>query len=83
MEHTRGEPWFDDGNVILLAERVAFKVHRGVMSRASEVMQDMFALPQSEETIPDSEKIDGCQVVTIYDNPALVSLLIHALYDGP
>ena len=45
----RGEPWFDDGNIILLPEsesKVGFKVHRGVLSRHSEVFRSMFDIPQ-------------------------------------
>jgi hypothetical protein len=83
IQHTRGEPWFDDGNVVLLAERVAFRVHRGVVARASEVMQHMFALPQAEDADPGAATIDGCAVVPMYDDPALLALLIKALYDGP
>jgi hypothetical protein len=82
-QYTRGEPWFDDGNVVLLAERIAFRVHRGVMARASEVMQTMFALPQPEPGGSDTEFIDGCSVVPMYDDPTLLSVLVKALYDGP
>ena len=45
----RGDPWFEDGNIILVPEsesQVAFKVHRGVLSRHSEVFQSMFDIPQ-------------------------------------
>lgn len=50
---TRGDPWFQDGNIVLMPEsgsksesQVAFKVHRGVLSRHSEVFQTMFEVPQ-------------------------------------
>ncbi|MCO6062725.1 hypothetical protein NG726_39510, partial [Pseudomonas sp. MOB-449] len=66
------------------AEDTTFKVHRGVVARASEVMEAMFALPQSDITLGDSDMVEGCPVVTMYDDgPLLVSLLLHALYDGP
>lgn len=77
----RGDPWFDDGNIILLAEdsSVAFKVHRDFLSRHSEVFKSMFELPQPAA---DGESLDSCQVVRMYDKPVELSNLIKALYDG-
>ncbi|KAI1793386.1 hypothetical protein LXA43DRAFT_1002298 [Ganoderma leucocontextum] len=83
----RGEPWFEDGNIILLTEdidsdtTVAFKVHRGVLSRHSEVFQSMFDIPSPAATAV--EVADGCQVVRMHDRPTELSALIRALYDGP
>ena len=78
----RGEPWFDDGNIVLLADasNVAFKVHRGMLARHSEIFQSMFELPPPSQA--DVEKVDGCQLVRMYDLPSELSSLIKALYDG-
>ncbi|KAI0365722.1 hypothetical protein BV20DRAFT_1124777 [Pilatotrama ljubarskyi] len=84
----RGEPWFDDGNIILLAEEhdtasndaAAFKVHRGVLARHSEVFQSMFEL--STPTLGDVEVADRCPIVYMHDRPTELSALIRALYDG-
>ena len=78
----RGEPWFDDGNIVLLADAsgVAFKVHRGMLARHSEIFQSMFELPPPSQA--DVEKCDGCQLVRMYDLPDELSNLIKALYDG-
>lgn len=86
-EEQRGEPWFNDGNIVVFTDgadpdtTVAFKVHRGVLARHSEIFQSMFELPppMAEEV----EMIDGCQVVRMHDRPAELSALIRALYDGP
>lgn len=80
-KHKRGDPWFDDGNIILLPEdsSIAFKVHRDFLSRHSEVFQSMFELPQPTS---DTEILDDCQVVRMYDLPLELSNLIKALYDG-
>ncbi|KZT73755.1 hypothetical protein DAEQUDRAFT_683238 [Daedalea quercina L-15889] len=80
--YVRGEPWFDDGNIILLAHapNVAFKVHRGMLARHSEIFQSMFELPPPTQA--EVEKIDGCQLVRMYDSPDELSSLIKALYDG-
>ena len=79
--YKRGDPWFDDGNIVLLADgsNVAFKIHRDFLSRHSEVFQSMFQLPQPSS---DVETMDDCQVVRMYDLPAELSNLIKALYDG-
>ena len=74
----RGEPWFEDGNIILLTEdadadtTVAFKVHRGVLARHSEVFQSMFELPSPTAT--DVEVADDCQVVRMHDPPTELSV---------
>ncbi|KAH8104528.1 hypothetical protein BXZ70DRAFT_593041 [Cristinia sonorae] len=79
--HKRGDPWFDDGNIVLLPEdsSIAFKVHRDFLSRHSEVFKSMFELPQPTS---DVEILNDCQVVRMYDLPLELSNLIKALYDG-
>ncbi|KAH7870907.1 uncharacterized protein C8R40DRAFT_1210747 [Lentinula edodes] len=94
---TQGDPWFQDGNIILvsrdesgsseLPERppVGFRVHRGVLSRHSEVLRDMFELPQPDtmyDNDNDASRYEGCQVITMYDIPIELSNLVKALYDG-
>ncbi|KAJ2987782.1 hypothetical protein NUW54_g9324 [Trametes sanguinea] len=82
----RGEPWFDDGNIVLFAEdtasdvSVAFKVHRGVLARHSEVFQSMFELATPGSS--DIKLAQGCPVVRMHDRPTELSALIRALYDG-
>ncbi|KAF5382549.1 hypothetical protein D9615_002840 [Tricholomella constricta] len=79
----RGEHWFEDGNIILVTDETptAFRVHRGVLGRHSEVFQDMFSFPQPELS-SDTEMCEGCQVVRLYDLSTDLSNLIKALYDG-
>ncbi|KAI0702262.1 hypothetical protein BC835DRAFT_1404355 [Cytidiella melzeri] len=81
----RGDPWFEDGNIILLADpedsaAVAFKVHRGVLARHSEVFQSMF---EGAQPPPHEENFEQCPVVRMHDVPVELSNLIKALYDGP
>lgn len=79
----RGDPWFDDGNIILLTSfedsPVAFKIHRGVLARHSEVFRAMFEVA---EPPPDSENLEKCPVVYMHDVPVELSSVIKALYDG-
>ncbi|KAJ2974348.1 hypothetical protein NUW54_g11906 [Trametes sanguinea] len=37
--------WFEDGNIVLVAQDVAFRVYKGPLMRHSTVFQDMFAFP--------------------------------------
>ncbi len=69
--------WFPDGNIILLVEDIAFKVHRGQLVRHSDVFRDMFSLPP-----PASETIDGIPWVQLHDDPSDMLHLLRALYDG-
>jgi len=79
----RGDPWFDDGNIVLLSEdsSVAFNVHRDVLARSSEIFQSMFEMAQMRPPA-DVELFEGCPVVRMYDSPLAFSNLIKALYDG-
>ena len=79
--------WFEDGNIVLVTgaldteeASIAFKVHRGVLARHSEVFRSMFEVPQS---LTGDEILDGCPAITMPDLPSELSVLIKALYDGP
>ncbi|KAF8158265.1 hypothetical protein B0H34DRAFT_859078 [Crassisporium funariophilum] len=79
----RGEPWFDDGNIMLITaeQPTAYRLHRGVLARHSEIFSDMLEIPQPLTS--ETEFFDGCQVVCMYDMPSELSNLVKALYDGP
>ena len=42
------EIWYEDGNVLLIAQEVEFRVHRSVLSRCSDVFKDMFEVGRPE-----------------------------------
>jgi hypothetical protein len=65
--------WFSDGNVILTAGSVAFKVHRGQLERHAEIFQTVLSIPQPENA--DS-------TINLWDSPTDVYHLLRALYDG-
>ncbi|KAK7056935.1 hypothetical protein VNI00_002653 [Paramarasmius palmivorus] len=81
LNHIRGDPWFEDGNIILVTENnpTAFRVHRGVLARHSEVFEGMFEISRPEVVLNSAE---GCPVVPMYDLPVELSNLVKALYDG-
>ncbi|KAF7370407.1 BTB domain-containing protein [Mycena sanguinolenta] len=75
---TRSESiWIPDGNVILQAGNMQFRVHFGVLARHSAVFRDMQGLPQP----PDEPRIEGCPVLELSDNPEDVEYVLKALYD--
>ncbi|KAF7327970.1 hypothetical protein MKEN_00377200 [Mycena kentingensis (nom. inval.)] len=74
----RSNIWFLDGNIVLVAGSVAFKVHRGQLRRHSEVFDDLFSIPQP----PEQDLFDGCPWVELHDSPTDVLYFLTALYDG-
>ena len=60
--------WFDDGNVVLIAENTGFRLFRGLLSRQSEIFRGMFQMPQSEATA--AEMYEGCPVVRVVEDGA-------------
>ena len=56
--------WLEDGSVVLVAKRTAFKVYAGLLSVHSPVFSNMF----SSVTHVD-ETYDGCPVVRVSDSP--------------
>jgi len=80
-ELIRTDPWFDDGNLILRAEKAIFRVHRGMLARHSEIFKDMFNIPQPP-VLDWSNYMYGCPVVTLYDKSDEVSIMLSLLYDN-
>lgn len=76
----RSDIWFVDGNIVLVAGGIAFKVHRGQLQRHSEVFRDLFSMPQPRDQ--EQALIDDCEWLELYDAPSDVLHLLSALYDG-
>lgn len=75
----RANPWKEDGNIVLAAERHYFRVHRSILSAYSEVFKDMFDCPHSSEA--DTELIDLCPVIRLHDAAIDVQMVLKAMYD--
>ncbi|RDX51175.1 hypothetical protein OH76DRAFT_1555286 [Lentinus brumalis] len=73
--------WFEDGNVVVVAQQTAYRVHRGVLSRHSETFSGLFTLPRPVDGASD-EKVEGCPGVRVTDSSHDFKHLLHALYDG-
>ena len=55
------EFWFDDGNIILVANHIGFRVYRGLLAAQSTVFADMFISSSSRA----DESLWGCPVVKL------------------
>ena len=72
------EFWLDDGNIILVAQDVAFCIYRCLLAAQSTVFADMFASasPSSDECM------DGCPVVRVSDSSEDLAHLLRVLLLG-
>ncbi|TCD60635.1 hypothetical protein EIP91_009752 [Steccherinum ochraceum] len=77
-EFQKSSMWFEDGNVVLVAENTGYKVFKGVLSLHSEVFQDLFTLPQPQ----DAEIFDDCYVVRMPDSQQELACLLSAIHDS-
>jgi hypothetical protein len=72
--------WYSDGNLVLQAEDMLFKVHRGVLSARSDVFAGMLAVSRPDD--PDQELVDGCPVVELPgDESRDVEHALRAIYN--
>ncbi|GJE90736.1 hypothetical protein PsYK624_068800 [Phanerochaete sordida] len=70
--------WFEDGTVVLQADRTLFRVYAGVLSRHSAFFSDLFAAPRPS----DVETYEGCLLVGMQgDNPEDVRNFLLAMLD--
>lgn len=75
---TRAGIWFDDGNIILVAEDMLFKVHRGLLSQRSQVFRDIVSIPRSPKP-EESHLLDGVPLIRVIDKWKDLSYVLSAL----
>jgi len=72
------ELWIDDGNIVLQAEDVQFKVHRSILSMHSPVFAALLRSPPSDGA---PMTVDGCPLIRLAQDSAVeVRHLLLALY---
>ena len=77
------EVWFEDGNIVVIAQNVAFRFHKSVVSIHSSVFRDLFSIPRPSPTGEEvDETFDGCPVVRVSDTSYDFRELIRAIYSG-
>ncbi|KAH9835452.1 uncharacterized protein C8Q71DRAFT_859077 [Rhodofomes roseus] len=70
--------WYDDGSITLVAERVGFRVYRGLLADRSEIFRDLFFVPQP----PDAQLSFGCPVIHLSDTAYALREFLDALLRG-
>ncbi|KAJ3538396.1 hypothetical protein NMY22_g5182 [Coprinellus aureogranulatus] len=71
--------WFDDGNIVIQAGSLQFKVHKGVLVKQSTVFADLFQMPH-----PVNEPtLDGCPIVEMHDSAEDMEHALLAVYGDP
>ncbi|KZP23502.1 hypothetical protein FIBSPDRAFT_930555 [Athelia psychrophila] len=73
----RSDMWFEDGNIVLQAERTQFKVHRGTLVQNSSVFSDMLSFPQPPGP---ASMVEGCPVVQLSDSANDMTFVLKALF---
>jgi len=78
--------YYSDGTFIFIVENVVFRVYRDLLGRRSEVLRDLFALPQLSEPGLKGQGEgfweDGTPVITLHDKAADFTNLLDMLMPG-
>ncbi|KAH9926924.1 uncharacterized protein B0H18DRAFT_875934 [Fomitopsis serialis] len=75
------EVWYSDGSVVLVADKMAFRVHGTILATHCEVFRDMFAMPQPATPDANTETYEGCQVLRLQDSPVDMRHFLKTIYD--
>lgn len=73
----RGNPWLEDGNIVLQAESTRFKVLRSILCGHSSVFRGLLEIPQPE----GQELVDGAPIVHLSDSADEVKRVLRAMFD--
>lgn len=69
--------YFPDGSVVIIVEKTAFRIHKYVLARHSEVFHGMWDVPQPLA----SDMFDGCPAVTLPDSKTDFIDVMRVMYD--
>ncbi|KAH9910893.1 uncharacterized protein B0H18DRAFT_836473, partial [Fomitopsis serialis] len=74
--------WYEDGNIIIVAQEVGFRVYKGFIASRSEVFRDMISLAQPVLDSSCEGTLDGCPYVHVSDTAAEIRSLLRILFIG-
>ncbi|GJF00093.1 hypothetical protein PsYK624_163720 [Phanerochaete sordida] len=88
--------WWCDGNVVVAAKGMSFKVHASILARYSNVFREVLAEKDKNEGVDEdggggegedrngepSEMFQGCRVLRVEDPGEELGALFQVLYDG-
>ena len=69
--------YFPDGSVVIIVEKTAFRIHKYVLARHSEVFNGMWDIPQPLV----SDMYDGCPTVKLADSKSDFIEVMKVMYD--
>ena len=72
------EATIPEGNIFLVAQNVAFRVHKSGLSRVSEIFYDLFDFPQDN----NNDTLHGLPYVRVLDDPEDVRRLLLVVCCG-
>ncbi|KAJ7468229.1 hypothetical protein B0H11DRAFT_1732469 [Mycena galericulata] len=68
--------WYDDGTIVLQADRTLFRVHGGLLATQSSEFHDILSnLP------PSQEEYDGCPLVVVEESAHTMEHLLTVIHD--
>ncbi|TCD67204.1 hypothetical protein EIP91_000380 [Steccherinum ochraceum] len=78
LQWTKSEDvWYEDGNIILTAGGVGYRVFRGILAHQSPIFADMLGIPQPVS----APTYDGCVVVSMPESASEMLYFLQALHD--
>ncbi|KAJ7486039.1 hypothetical protein B0H11DRAFT_1721850 [Mycena galericulata] len=72
-ECNRGTPWFDDGNVIVMSQNLAFRVYKGIVGQYSPLLREMLETKATEI-------IGGCPAIQLDDPTVDISSFLTVIH---
>ncbi|KII87445.1 hypothetical protein PLICRDRAFT_142726, partial [Plicaturopsis crispa FD-325 SS-3] len=77
-EPQRSNIWYQDGSIVLEAERLQFRVHISVLAAHSLIFKDMLEIGQSSV---GEYAVEGCPLVHLSDSAQDLTYVLTAFYD--
>ncbi|KAH8801907.1 hypothetical protein DL96DRAFT_1823448 [Flagelloscypha sp. PMI_526] len=74
--------WFPDGNIVLRAGLVLFKVYKGILAAKCTVFANMVSIPQPKTGQTDQQYYGDCPLVCLDDDEEEVTAFLTLLFDS-
>jgi len=74
--------WFEDGNIVLIAEDTAFRVYRRILSSHSPVFRERLASLKHKSESDLRSQMEGCPVLHVDDRADDFALFLKIIFDG-
>jgi len=71
--------WYKDGSVVLVTEKVAFRVHTSILALNCDVFKDMVDISQASGDVGESDTYEGCPVVRLQDSAIDMQYFLKAI----